>query len=172
MPPVHRRLSWLHLGWLAVVWVAFVGAIDGHCDICDLDQSRFLVSNYNEYDRLEAFSSSRGTITTNSSALRIQIQKDGNFVLVDLIHNKPIWASMKFCRSMYSIFAIMQKDGNLVVYCKNRGKYPIWASQTSLQGTGPYCAALSDDPARYGLSVYDATCKLLWRSNVKPPSNS
>ncbi|KAG9407636.1 hypothetical protein AC1031_002354 [Aphanomyces cochlioides] len=154
-----------------MVSTASVGAFDAHCDICDLDQGQFFVSNYEQHDRLEGFVPSKSAITTDSNALRIQMQPDGNFVLVDLIHNKPIWASMKFCHSTEAIFAIMQKDGNLVVYCRKRGDRPIWASQTSLQGTGPYCAALSDDPSRFGLSVYDATCKLLWRTDVKPPGS-
>ncbi len=65
-------------------------------------------------------------------------------------------------------FAIMQSDGNFVVYSKKgeNGRdrdFPIWASQTFKKGQGPYKLIMQND----GNSVlYDKNGKPTWASNT------
>ncbi|CAK4066864.1 unnamed protein product [Aphanomyces euteiches] len=138
------------------------------CRECIWYQSRIFASAPG-YDSLWLKPSNLSSIMTKSGGFRLQLQEDGNLVLVDVKKNVPIWASMRFCPSIsYNIFAVMQMDGNFVVYCNMRSNRPIWATQTSLQGTGPYCVALSDNLSTFGLSVYDGNCKLLWHADTRP----
>ncbi len=74
-------------------------------------------------------------------------------------------------------FAVMQNDGNFVVYSSGntngRGRdSPIWASNTNGRGTSPYRTVMQKDG---NLVVYDATNSPMWASNTNgkesPPYN-
>jgi hypothetical protein len=58
--------------------------------------------------------------------------------------------------------AVMQQDGNLVIYDSTIGK-PIWASNTNGKGSGgPYKIIMQRDA---NLVIYDRTGKAIWASN-------
>jgi len=60
--------------------------------------------------------------------------------------------------------AIMQTDGNFVIYSVNGDKKnPIWASNTMGAGKGPYRLIMQEDG---NLVVYDSAKKSLWASNT------
>jgi hypothetical protein len=59
---------------------------------------------------------------------RLQMQSDGNLVLVKA-GKTPLWSSKT---TKKGAFAIMQTDGNLVVYV---GKTPLWSSRTNKKGS-------------------------------------
>ncbi|KAG9407637.1 hypothetical protein AC1031_002355 [Aphanomyces cochlioides] len=142
--------------------------VAGPCRECIWYQSRIFTTTTG-YDSLWLKPSNLSSFTTKSGDYRLQLQADGNLVLVDVRKNVPIWASMRFCPGLsYNIYAVIQMDGNFVVYCNMRRNVPIWATQTSLQGAGPYCVALSDELPTFGLSVYDGNCKLLWHADARP----
>jgi hypothetical protein len=65
-------------------------------------------------------------------------------------------------------FAIMQSDGNFVVYStgqtNGRGRdFPIWASNTNGKGRKPFRTVMQKDG---NLVVYDATNSPKWASNT------
>ena len=55
---------------------------------------------------------------------------------------------------------VMQQDGNLVIYDKNRA---IWASDTNGKGSAPFSVIMQDDG---NLVIYDSGNKPTWASNT------
>ncbi|KAH9152669.1 hypothetical protein LEN26_003676 [Aphanomyces euteiches] len=139
----------------------------GMCPYCKGNQTRVIVSfdglQHNETNTL-AFKSSLGT---EDETLRLQMQEDGNLVLVDLKRRKPIWASMKFTKQGDIADAVRLHNGLLVVYDFSQpSPTPLWSITFDLatQTTQPYCLLVSSHPSRYGLSIMDSGCQLIWRA--------
>jgi hypothetical protein len=59
-------------------------------------------------------------------------------------------------------YAIMQGDGNLVVYNNSIGTSAVWSSNTSGKGKGPFCLRLQTDG---NLGIIDSTNTATWYSN-------
>jgi len=64
-----------------------------------------------------------------------------------------------------SYFAVMQSDGNFVLYTSRdwRPVNAVWASNTYGRGIGPYRVTMQDDG---NLVVYDSRNTALWASNT------
>jgi hypothetical protein len=68
-------------------------------------------------------------------------------------------------------YAIMQTDGNFVVYL-SRHAVPaniLWSSNLSNETTGPFCLKLKDDGK---LSIQDGSGSVLWQSENSPVDGS
>jgi hypothetical protein len=93
---------------------------------------------------------------------RLVIQGDGNLVMYDNSSNAAIWSSGTGGRREIPFKAVMQNDGNFVIY--NSLNQPIWATGTDRKGSGPYRLVLQDDR---NLVLYDANNTVHWASNTK-----
>ncbi|KAG9407642.1 hypothetical protein AC1031_002360 [Aphanomyces cochlioides] len=164
MPLLYRLLVSLFMWLLSAPLEVY-----GICPYCKVNQTRVIVSfdslQRNETNTL-AFKSSIGT---EDETLRLQMQDDGNLVLVDLKGRKPvpIWASMKFTKQGDIADAVMLHNGLLVVYDFSQpSPRPIWSSTFDLatQTAQPYCVLVSSNPSRYGLSIVDSGCQVIWRA--------
>ncbi|KAH9067252.1 hypothetical protein Ae201684P_021414 [Aphanomyces euteiches] len=153
---------------IALLMVAMLGSFCRcYCDLCHMEQDRKLVSVANDADENVNFLGSTASIMTKSGTLRLQMQEDGNLVLVNMTTDgfQPIWATMTFPATEAAV-AILQHDGNFIVYADKNATDPIWASQTSQRGMPPFCVSLSDHKRRFGITIYDSMCQLIWRSRI------
>jgi hypothetical protein len=91
-------------------------------------------------------------VDSPSSTYRLCFQSDANFVLYAMPSWTPVWYTSTWSSPGA---AIMQGDGNLVVY--NSSWQPLWSSGTH----GNPGAFLSLDAAG-GMRVYSASSQLLW----------
>ncbi|CAK4616197.1 hypothetical protein LEN26_003677 [Aphanomyces euteiches] len=115
----------------------------------------------------------KSSITTSDEALRLQMQDDGNLVLYDLKAKLPIWATMQMIpkHGDFTAQAIILDNGKFVVNQVNEsGAKPIWTSTLDVlwPTRAPYCISVSSIPTRFGVTVYDSSCQVLWRS--RPPT--
>ncbi|KAI8910043.1 hypothetical protein DFJ77DRAFT_521713 [Powellomyces hirtus] len=102
---------------------------------------------------------SRNKIETGK--MRVQVNRAGSMTLHDF-DDSLVWNSNSKSPSEQANYAIMQPDGNLVVYTAD-GKSALWASGSSNKGTGPYCALLQQDR---NFVLYDKSCKALWSTDT------
>ncbi|CAK4066870.1 unnamed protein product [Aphanomyces euteiches] len=142
-----------------------------YCNLCDLDQDTPLKSVVDRAILSEATVklskiAYRESISTKSQALRFQMQSDGNLVLVDMDKLKPNWASMPKVKKVNAAYATLESDGSLAVFVNNDNDRPVWSTQSSAKASGPYCLVVSDNETRYGVSIYDSECTLLWHPPV------
>ncbi|KAH9146738.1 hypothetical protein AeRB84_009384 [Aphanomyces euteiches] len=136
------------VSWLCLLPVVLARST-GFCNLCDVDQDRPLKSLLaktivNNGDVQTSILGETASIATKSLTLRLQMQKDGNLVLVDVTAGKPIWASMTKLNKYKKIFAKVQRDGNFVAYGD-------WSRHS-----------LCDNSTRYGVRLYDSTCAAIW----------
>ena len=103
-------------------------------DINDVEHARSLSSP----DILEPGAAlTRGSVLTSPSGrFHLDMQQDGNLVLIRTDDNKPIWHADTWARLLWGTYgggdtAIMQRDGNFVVYTEG---YPLWVSNTNGRG--------------------------------------
>ncbi|CAK4616212.1 hypothetical protein AeMF1_014487 [Aphanomyces euteiches] len=154
---------------VSFLWLLLVVAVQvyGVCEYCKVNQFPVLISiegsNHNGTNTL-GFKSS---IVTSDNALRLQMQEDGNLVLVDLRGSKPlpIWASMKFVKKGKTAEAVLDENGRLVVY-NNFKNLPIWSSDfyPSFRTIQPFCVWVRSDQKHFGVSIMDSGCQLVWRA--------
>jgi len=86
------------------------------------------------------------------------VQSDGNIVIYE--NGIAKWAS-NTSRGTGEYKLVMQGDGNLVLYKNSWGiDTPIWASNTSGRGAGPFAAVVKDG----NLAVYDSNKNIIWNS--------
>ncbi|KAI9094115.1 hypothetical protein DFS34DRAFT_253472 [Phlyctochytrium arcticum] len=100
-----------------------------------------------------------GRNAIRTGKMQVMAIKNGNLALLDY-DGKAVWET-KTSRPDGAHYLIMQPDGNLVYYDKD--KKPIWASSHANKGTGPYCAILQFDR---NFVVYDKSCTARWASNT------
>ena len=94
-------------------------------------------------------------ITSQNGVFMLIYQTDGNLVLYG--HGRALWASNTWWRG--AGFAVMQGDGNLVVYDPNGT--PVWASNTP---GNPGCTlAVQDDG---NVVIYTADHRPIWATNT------
>ena len=97
---------------------------------------------------------------------KLILQTDGNLVEYDSASN-ALWAAGTYHKG--SIAAVMQDDGNLVVYGPNNADgslNPIWSSRTD--GHRGAALRVQNDG---NMVIYDASGKPLWASNTEDPSS-
>ncbi|KAG9407632.1 hypothetical protein AC1031_002350 [Aphanomyces cochlioides] len=153
------------VSWLCLLPVVLARSTD-FCNLCDVDQDRPLKSLLaktivNNGDVQTSILGETASIATKSLTLRLQMQQDGNLVLVDMMTGKPIWASMTKLNKYKRIYAKVQRDGNFVIY-GDWSRHVLWSSNTVGKGQEPYCIAVSDNSTRYGVRLYDSTCAAIW----------
>jgi PQQ-like domain len=85
---------------------------------------------------------------------RLQMQSDGNLVLVELPSHQPLWSTLT--GGQHGARATMQPDGNLVLY--SAAGQPLW--QTGTQSAG----AVLDVQTDGNVVVYAADGRPLWSS--------
>ncbi len=101
------------------------------------------------------------SVKSSDGRLSLLMQADGNLVLYFSpfgTWNTPVWASNTTGHG--GAWAIMQDDGNFVVY--DAGGAPLWATATGPKGS--VFSVQSDG----NLVVYDAGGAPLWSSNTAP----
>lgn len=113
------------------------------------------------------------TLLSNQMALspngvyKLIMQSDGNLVLSSVAFknqqttDQPIWATMTNRSSNLPNKAVMQSDGNFVIY-DNKGA-PIWSTLTFARGQSPYNLLLQDNG---NLVLYDGKFTPLWATGT------
>ncbi|KAG9407634.1 hypothetical protein AC1031_002352 [Aphanomyces cochlioides] len=154
--------------WILILLPA-VASVD-YCNLCEVDQDRPLKSLVGNTIVIQAAIkmseiSYKDSISTKNKTLRLQMQEDGNLVLFDLKKEKPIWATMPKETFIHRANAKLQSDGVLAVFA-NIDNNAIYVSQSAGKGTAPYCVVVSDNPSRYGVSIYDSQCEKVWHPSV------
>ena len=105
-----------------------------------------------------------GFLMSKNQRYKLIMQTDGN--LVGYEGTKPFWASNTNGRS--GRYAIMQSDGNFVIYVNGPKPMsgPIWASNTN--GKGGVRVVMQDDR---NIVIYNTVNAPIWASNtVAPPA--
>ena len=109
-----------------------------------------------------------GSFVTPSNEHQLILQDDGNLVLYQLAGDDPngkkyvVWASNTYGQN--SQYAIMQPDGNFVIYGPDNPPNALWASGTNGQGTAPYTLEITEDltPDGAELQIVDSNGSGLW----------
>lgn len=94
-----------------------------------------------------------GSVTSLDGRYQFTLQTDGNLVLWDHQSGHPVWQSQT--QGTGATFALMQTDGNFVLY---RGSTPVWLSNTS----GNSGALMILD--HHGLRVVSKFGEVLWQA--------
>ncbi|CAK4157057.1 unnamed protein product [Aphanomyces euteiches] len=141
-------------------------ALKGYCGLCFSGQNIAFTSwENNQHNERNFLTYTSRPIETIESTLQLEMELEGYLVLTDLKRNKVVWRTDKPDERFFNDpGAAMQTDGNLVVYIHKRKAEPMWASEMSGESTPTYCVAVSDNETRYGMSVYDALCRQLWKT--------
>ncbi len=105
------------------------------------------------------------TIFSANHKIKLVMQNDGNLVLYTTHDDHPIWASAT--NSIEPRYAVMQEDGNFVVY--NPARKAVWSSNT-YKYRGAFLVLQNDG----NMVIYQAS-KAVWSSGtagkVKPGDN-
>ncbi|KAF0697984.1 Aste57867_11366 [Aphanomyces stellatus] len=165
--------------------LAFVGVAVGgllhvvtgatHCPRC----AGGLVSNvgpvFSSLDNLHYLGTTHRDIYDPLKKYRATMQDDGNFVLTDVVKQKPIWAANPnkawyyFYLKSSNSYVVLQGDGNAVL-CGTDG-HPFWATNTANKGPGPYCMTVSVAGV---LVILDSDCNRIWShdGSVRGPAKT
>jgi hypothetical protein len=106
-------------------------------------------------------------LTSPNGKYYIKMQSDGNFCLYSkkglngMDYDHPIWATMTNGKGSAPYKAVMQEDGNLIVY--DSKKSALWSSGTNGKGTAPFKLLLEDNGL---LELIDANKKQIWSSKT------
>jgi hypothetical protein len=96
-------------------------------------------------------------LTSGNGKVKLILQSDGNLVLYRTDNNRALWASNTVGKPITR--AVMQGDGNFVVYDANNHAY--WAT-----GTWPHPGAWIVLQSDGNLVIYDGAMHPLWTSNT------
>jgi hypothetical protein len=100
----------------------------------------------------------------------LTVQDDGNVVGYEEENHIPFFATNTSCYDpnfkyrfacMRHVYFYMQSDGNLVLYF--RDDFPVWNTNTSTKGIGPYKVTLQNDR---NIVLTDSNNEVLWNSET------
>lgn len=133
--------------------------VSGYCNVCTVGSSLFAGVGYNGISGQltdTIYSNLMSTVsTTSNGGYSLVIEGDGG--LVHYNQGNALWRSGSAGNPAGSYRAIMQTDGNLVVY-DNSGN-ALWSTGTYGTGNGFNCAVVQTDS---NFVVYDQDCNAQW----------
>ena len=105
-------------------------------------------------------------LLSSDNMYKLLYQKDGNLVIYPNYGGTAIWSSNT--PGHLPGKAVMQEDGNFVLYDKNN--YPYWATETYGKGAAPYRMTMQKDRNLVLYSNYNNRIAALWTSNTNIPN--
>lgn len=105
-------------------------------------------------------------LLSSDNMYKLLYQTDGNLVIYPNYGGQAIWSSNTAGKLPGK--AVIQIDGNFVLYDKNN--YPYWATNTYNKGAGPYRLTMQKDRNLVLYSNYNNRIAALWNSKTNIPN--